>query len=139
MGGGKGAGIFLESNLCAVSTRNQALFDETAALTELDSQEKKGERANAKQREKGENSGAFVHSNFAPACIGTGPTGDRYSQATRERAANWALPLIAEGASVADVAAELGIQKSTLASWLIGFDDETYRKALAGQVARKFE
>lgn len=79
-----------------------------------------------------ENSDRFV---LAP--IARVRAGGRFTQEAREKAAAVALPLIAEGASVREIAAELGIDHKTLRSWLVVHDEPGYRAALAMQVSSR--
>ena len=55
----------------------------------------------------------------------------------REAICKLALPALAGGATLAEVAAEVGCTPSLLRGWLISVDETAYQEALAGQIGVK--
>jgi len=77
--------------------------------------------------ERGGNAGQLIQANRTTAATPLSPE-------FRKRICEMALPVLAEGGTLEDVAAEVGIVPSTLSGWLISIDEPAYREALAGQI-----
>ena len=97
-----------------------------SSLPDLDplSEEKK-ERQN--EDEKSEISGQVNQANRTSLAV-------RLTPGYRKRICDLALPALAEGATLAEIAADCGVDAPTLRGWLIAIDEPAYREALAGQI-----
>ncbi len=91
---------------------------------DLPSEEKK-ERQN--EDEKSEISGQVNQANRTSLAV-------RLTPGYRKRICDLALPALAEGATLAEIAADCGVDAPTLRGWLIAIDEPAYREALAGQI-----